>query len=69
MKNARGDVVTDNKLDRRYGPLMAVCMVVGIVIGSGVFLKTVDILRNTGGSFALGVLAWVIGGIVMMLCA
>ncbi len=48
---------------------MAVCMVVGIVIGSGVFLKTRDILRNTGGSFALGVLAWVIGGVVMMLCA
>ena len=59
----------DNKLDRRYGPLMAVCMVVGIVIGSGVFLKTVDVLRNTGGSFALGVVAWIIGGVVMMLCA
>ena len=59
----------DNELDRRYGPLMAVCMVVGIVIGSGVFLKTVDVLRNTGGSFALGVVAWIIGGVVMMLCA
>ena len=59
----------DNKLDRRYGPVMAVCMVVGIVIGSGVFLKTVDVLRNTGGSFALGVVAWIIGGVVMMLCA
>lgn len=59
----------DNKLQKRYGPAMAVCMVVGIVIGSGVFLKTRDILRNTGGSFALGVLAWVVGGIVMMLCA
>ena len=61
--------VTDNKLNRRYGPIMAVCMVVGIVIGSGVFLKTRDILRNTGGSFALGVAAWIIGGAVMMLCA
>ena len=59
----------DDKLDRRYGPVMAVCMVVGIVIGSGVFLKTVDVLRNTGGSFALGVVAWIIGGVVMMLCA
>ena len=48
---------------------MAVCMVVGIVIGSGVFMKTVDVLRNTGGSFALGVVAWIIGGVVMMLCA
>ena len=68
-KCERGYVGTDSKLNRRYGPVMAVCMVVGIVIGSGVFLKTRDILRNTGGSFALGVLAWLIGGAVMLLCA
>ena len=68
-KMRRGCEAVDNKLDRRYGPVMAVCMVVGIVIGSGVFLKTVDVLRNTGGSFALGVVAWIIGGVVMMLCA
>lgn len=44
-------------------------MVVGIVIGSGVFLKAQDVLRNTGGSVAPGVLAWIIGGAVMLLCA
>ncbi len=68
-KREEGRGVSEKKLDRRYGPVMAVSMVVGIVIGSGVFLKARDILRNTGGSFALGVLAWIIGGIVMMLCA
>ena len=61
--------MSEKKLDRRYGPVMAVSMVVGIVIGSGVFLKARDILRNTGGSFGLGVIAWIVGGVIMMLCA
>ena len=68
-KNERREGVSEKKLDRRYGPVMAVSMVVGIVIGSGVFLKARDILRNTGGSFALGVAAWIVGGVIMMLCA
>ena len=29
-----------DKLQKRYGLLTAICMVVGIVIGSGVFFKT-----------------------------
>ncbi len=44
-------------------------MVVGIVIGSGVFFKAQDILNYTDGNILLGVLAWVIGGIVMIICA
>ena len=44
-------------------------MVVGIVIGSGVFFKAQDILKHTSGNMLLGILAWVIGGIVMIICA
>ncbi len=44
-------------------------MVVGIVIGSGVFFKAQDILNYTGGNMLIGILAWVIGGIVMIICA
>ena len=44
-------------------------MVVGIVIGSGVFFKAQDILNYTDGNMLLGTLAWVIGGIVMIICA
>ena len=44
-------------------------MVVGIVIGSGVFFKAQDILNYTGGNMLIGILAWLIGGIVMILCA
>ena len=44
-------------------------MVVGIVIGSGVFFKAQDILNYTGGNMLYGILAWIIGGVVMILCA
>jgi APA family basic amino acid/polyamine antiporter len=61
----------DNKqqLHKRYGLFTAICMVVGIVIGSGVFFKAQSILQSTGGNMLLGILAWVIGGIVMIICA
>ncbi|MGN0486187.1 MAG: APC family permease [Acutalibacteraceae bacterium] len=58
-----------NKLHKRYGLPTAICMVVGIVIGSGVFFKAEKILTETGGNLPLGILAWVIGGLVMISCA
>ncbi len=59
----------DNQMKKRYGLFTAICMVVGIVIGSGVFFKAQDVLNYTGGNMLLGILAWVIGGIVMIICA
>ncbi|MBR6678238.1 MAG: APC family permease [Oscillospiraceae bacterium] len=56
----------ENKLERKYGLFTAICMVVGIVIGSGVFFKAQAILQKTGGDLPLGILAWVIGGIIML---
>ena len=38
-------------------------MVVGIVIGSGVFFKAEKILVATGGDLPLGILGWIIGGV------
>lgn len=58
-----------NKLERRYGLPTAICMVIGIVIGSGVFFKAEKILSETGGNLPVGILAWVLGGIVMVCCA
>ena len=57
-----------NKLERKYGLFTAICMVVGIVIGSGVFFKAQAILGKTGGSMPLGIAAWLIGGAIMMVC-
>lgn len=59
----------ENKLTKKYGLMTAICMVVGIVIGSGVFFKAQNILEITNGDMPLGILAWAIGGAVMLICA
>lgn len=58
-----------DQLEKKYGLLMAIAMVVGIVIGSGVFFKAEKVLVTTGGDLPLGILAWFLGGLVMIICA
>lgn len=58
-----------DQLKKRYGLPMAVAMVVGIVIGSGVFFKAETVLKATGGDVVTGILAWAIVGVIMMICA
>ena len=55
-----------NKLERKYDLLTAICMVVGIVIGSGVFFKAQTVLNKTGGDMPMGILAWIVGGAIML---
>lgn len=57
------------KLTRKYGLFTAICMVVGTVIGSGVFFKAQDVLNRTGGNTGLGIAAWVITGLIMVICS
>lgn len=59
----------ENQLEKKYGLITAISMVVGIVIGSGVFFKAEKVLNLTGGNLSLGILAWVLGGIIMLSCA
>ena len=49
----------NNQLEKRYGLVTAICMVVGIVIGSGVFFKAEKILTATGGDLPTAILAWI----------
>ena len=58
----------ESKLQRKYGLLTAICMVVGIVIGSGVFFKAQNILQKPGIDLPLGIVAWLIGGAIMLVC-
>jgi len=44
-------------------------MVVGIVIGSGIFFKAQNVIKATAGDAVMGVIAWLIGGAVMAVCA
>ena len=58
-----------DKLTKKYGLFTAISMVVGIVIGSGVFFKAQDVLTRLQGNMPLGILAWIIGGLVIVGCA
>ena len=44
-------------------------MVVGTVIGSGVFFKAQNVLNATGGNMPLGIAAWAITGLIMIICS
>ena len=45
----------EHRLEKKYGLFTAICMVVGVVIGAGVFFKAQTILQITGGDLALGI--------------
>jgi APA family basic amino acid/polyamine antiporter len=64
----RVDIMSD-RLHKKYGLMTAIAMVVGIVIGSGVFFKAETVLKATGGNMPLGIAAWAIVGLIMIICA
>ena len=53
----------------KYGLLTAISMVVGIVIGSGVFFKAGKVLVNTGGNMLQTLAVVAIIGVIMMICS
>lgn len=59
----------ETKLSKKYGLPMAISMVIGIVIGSGVFFKAEAVLKATGGDVLTGIWAWLIVGIIMIICS
>ena len=58
-----------NELRKKYGLFTAISMVVGIVIGSGVFFKAEKVLKETNGNIPLGILAWGLVGLIMIICS
>lgn len=50
-------------LSKKYGLFTAASLVVGIVIGSGIFFKADDVLINTRGSVILGIVGFLIIGL------
>lgn len=57
------------KMDKRYGLPTAICMVIGIVIGSGVFIKGGKVLSLTGGDMGQAVLVVGIVGVICIVCS
>lgn len=56
----------ERKLEKKYGLPTAIAMVVGVVIGSGVFFKADDVLTLTNGNLILALLAWGLGAFSMI---
>lgn len=50
-------------LKKQIGLVEALTVVVGVVIGSGIFFKASTVFSNAGTP-ALGILAWIVGGVI-----
>lgn len=54
------------QVKKQYGIWTGIAMVIGIVIGSGVFIKAAGVLSSTGGDLKTALLAWFVGGLIMI---
>ena len=59
----------ETKLTKKYGLVTAIAMVVGTVIGSGVFFKAGKVLTNNNGSMAMSLLTVAAVGAIMVICS
>lgn len=57
--------MSNNKLSKNIGLVTALSLVVGMVIGSGVFFKPKAVFEATGAP-GLGMIAWILAGIITM---
>ena len=58
-----------NELNKKFGLITAICMVAGIVIGSGIFFKATPVFTNNGGNMVNSILTVLVVGILMTICA
>lgn len=68
IKETKDEIVESQTLKKEIGLLEAITVVIGIVIGSGIFFKASTVFKNAGSPL-LGILAWVVGGIITMASA
>lgn len=57
------------RMKKNLGFMTATSLVVGCVIGAGVFFKPYAIYQATGGAPGMGILAWIIGGLISLFAA
>ena len=55
------------ELEKKYGLSVAITMVMGIVIGIGIFFKAEAILEASSLNPKVAILAWILGGIITIL--
>ena len=61
--------MSKNTMEKRYGLPTAISMVIGIVIGSGIFIKGGKVLALTGGNMLQGVLVVALVGLICIICS
>ena len=54
-----------DNLQKKYGFVTTTCLIVGAVIGSGIFFINETIFGRVGGDLHNAVIAWLIGGAIM----
>ncbi len=59
----------NEKLKKELGVWTAISLVVGCVIGAGIFFKPYAIYQATGGAPGMGMIAWVFGGLASIFAA
>jgi len=57
-----------NILKRQHGLFVSICFVVGFIVGTGIFFLPGRVLYEVGRDIRLGILAWVIGGLMISTC-
>lgn len=57
-----------NGLKKEIGLLEAITIVIGVVIGSGIFFKASSVFKNAGTPM-FGIMAWVVGGLITLASA
>ncbi len=57
------------RMKKNLGFMTATSLVVGCVIGAGVFFKPYAIYQATGGAPGMGILVWIIGGLISLFAA
>ncbi len=50
----------------KYGLMTGVAMVVGVVIGAGIFIKSGKVMAASGDNMWLALTAWLVGGLIMI---
>ena len=66
IENEEG--ITSKWLKKEIGLLEAVTIIIGMVIGSGIFFKASSVFKNAGTP-TLGIMAWIIGGLITIAAA
>ncbi len=69
LETKGGSMESKKELKKNLGVATAMSVVVGCVIGSGVFFKPQAIYTATGGAPGLGMLAWIITGLASIAAA